>query len=58
MTRCSSSKNSATTVITVPTTVLFKGTAMTGDGYDKMTNNSIRSCDVQILATSINIVID
>jgi len=31
---------------------------MTGDGYDKMTNIRVHSCDVYILAAGINIFID
>ena len=33
-------------IITVPITVIFQGTAMTGDGYDKMVHINTHSCDL------------
>jgi len=48
------SHNRPTLIITVPTTVLNEGTAMTWDGYDKMTNISIQTCYLYIRATSTN----
>jgi len=52
------SHNHPTPIITVPTAVLNKGTAMTEDGYDKMTNISIHACDKYIRATTTNTFID
>jgi len=44
--------------ITVPITVIFQGTAITGDGYDKMVHINTHSCDLEIPATSSYLFID